>query len=687
MSENKVAVVISGVDEFSSAFSSFESRIGSMRDSLLRFGEVAGLAAGAEFVNKISEGVEAMGRLSQKTGVAIGDLSSLAFAAQMDDVSIESMGKSIEKLSKALVGADLSAKGQSASKAIDQLGISVRDSDGKLRPLVEILGDIAEKFKNEIPAAERAGYAMTIFGKSGADMIPILMEGRDGLKELEEKAGQLGKTLGEEDVEQAKQFEDSLKLLKAATEGLAIQFVGGLLPALNASIEAFTATDGKMSGARVVGQALGDVIKTIALTFADLAYSTDLAIIKLESWAKVAAHPFEAGVRAGAGLRGVQSDVEDTQARITALNQEFLPLFNRILEPSQGKTVFAGLDGDAQDAKKGVDELGASVSAAQLQFEKFVEQISAMGDTTLQVLSKIRGHHDDVAMLDKDLASVGIRIKAIQEYLDANPGRFFPQLQQELIDLKAQAEATQKAIESASKPPDFKGQLPGGIGLGDIPIFDPSQTGELEKAAQRLAEIHNQLLALGDAFTHGLGDGMARFFTDMITGTKGAKAAFADFGKSIIQEMDRMIAKMIAVWIMEKILGWITSAAAGSVSAGAGGSVGAEAGDGMATSFSGGNGGSFVPIPLHAQGGFMGAGEPGIVGDAGPELWIPDTPGTVVPFSKMKPAGDGGGTLQVRLDITSDTDMKIARATAMMRDQAISTSVALVRERSLRSIG
>ena len=42
----------------------------------------------------------------------------------------------------------------------------------------------------------------------------------------------------------------------------------------------------------------------------------------------------------------------------------------------------------------------------------------------------------------------------------------------------------------------------------------------------------------------------------------------------------------------------------------------------------------------HATGGPMAAGEPGIVGEKGPELWIPSTSGTVIPNGGSTKYGD-----------------------------------------------
>jgi hypothetical protein len=52
-------------------------------------------------------------------------------------------------------------------------------------------------------------------------------------------------------------------------------------------------------------------------------------------------------------------------------------------------------------------------------------------------------------------------------------------------------------------------------------------------------------------------------------------------------------------------------------------------------------------VKVHASGGTMAAGEPGIVGDAGPEVWIPDVSGRIIPNDQISSffgnSGNSGG--------------------------------------------
>lgn len=645
---NNVKVVISGVDEFTKTFETFQHGVESMREKMMTFLEVVGAGAAFEFVNKISESVDQMGKLSQKTGVAVEDLSSLAFAAQMNDVPMETMAKGLERISKALVGADLSAQGQSASKAIAQLGVNTRDAAGKLLPLTDILGQLADKFKNEIPANERAGYALTIFGKAGAELLPVLMRGSEGLAELEDKAKSLGKTLTEEDVAAAEQFRESLKTLQAGVSGLEIQFVEGLLPALNSTIGAFTQGGAKMSAMRSIGEFLGEGVKTVALTFSDLAYSADLAVLKIEKYASAAAHPLQTSIKVAAGL----AIDPESDAQVIELDKQFTKLWNNISNPPNA-VLHGALEGVGVQAK----ETGEVVDLVAQKFEKLFEAIAYEGDVTLATLNKVRGHHDDITKLDGDLALVNSRIKALQEFLKEHPGEFFPQIQQQIIDLKAQADELKKKMEEVAKPPDFKGQLPGGVGIGDIPIYDPSkkgQQGELEKQAEQMKKVHDLWQKLGA----DVGDQIkqaalfGRSWKDVI------KTLLIDIGMAIIQF---------------EILKHTEEDASDSSSGGGGGSI-----------FGAILGGIFGH---KAAGGPVMGSTPYLVGEVGPELFVPSTSGTIIPNSALTSGGGGGlDNLRVELVVTSDTDLKIQRATARMRDQAIAASVALVRERQLRTI-
>ena len=69
-----------------------------------------------------------------------------------------------------------------ASIAFKALGIDVRDASGNIRDTNAVFLDIADRFGRMQDGATKSALAMQVFGKSGAELIPLLNSGRDGLK-------------------------------------------------------------------------------------------------------------------------------------------------------------------------------------------------------------------------------------------------------------------------------------------------------------------------------------------------------------------------------------------------------------------------------------------------------------------------------------------------------------------------
>ena len=142
------------------------------------------------------------------------------------------------------------------------------------------------------------------------------------------------------------------------------------------------------------------------------------------------------------------------------------------------------------------------------------------------------------------------------------------------------------------------------------------------KDAMREFDAIKELEAAGKRTFNSLGDAVA----DMaMTG----KFNFRDFANSVIRDLMRIAARKAIVAGFEMITG-------GSGSGGG--------------SILGSIWGGVKKIFGFQHGGRMGAGQPGIVGEAGPELWMPDRAGTIVP------GGMGaamGGEVNVNFNIST----------------------------------
>lgn len=216
-------------------------------DASLAF-EVAKFAADkiSGLIVRGAELADGMGKLAQKTGIPVKELSALSFAAELGDVSSEQLATSLNKLSKEM--AEAAGKSKGTQTAFSALGVSVTDSSGKLRSTKDVLLDVSEKFSKIEDGAGKAALAQQIFGKSGSELIPFLNEGKEGIQKLADEAERLGLVIDEQTAAAADNFNDNLTRLQKGTDGLAIQLAANLGPTLQSITDELVGTS-KEAGA------------------------------------------------------------------------------------------------------------------------------------------------------------------------------------------------------------------------------------------------------------------------------------------------------------------------------------------------------------------------------------------------------------------------------------------------------
>jgi hypothetical protein len=185
-----------------------------------------------------------LSKASQKFGVPVETLSGLKYAADLANVSFESLEKGLGKMAKAM--SESTDPASKAAKGFKAIGVSVTDTNGNLRSSEDVFLDVADKFAKMEDGAGKTALAIKLFGKSGADLIPLLNQGRSGIKEMTDEAAKLGIVISTETAAKAEQFNDTLKKISAASQGLALLAAENLLPILQKLADTFL--DGKTKG-------------------------------------------------------------------------------------------------------------------------------------------------------------------------------------------------------------------------------------------------------------------------------------------------------------------------------------------------------------------------------------------------------------------------------------------------------
>lgn len=214
------------------AMGGFEKKMQSIGGKIAGVGAAISVA-GAGIALAIKGQLDAadeMSKASQKFGVPIEALSKLKYAADLSNVSMETLGKSFGILSKTMVAANNGNK--AAAEKFSAIGVAVTDATGKLRPSEAVMSDIADVLARMPDGAEKTALALSLFGKSGAELIPLLNGGGSAMREMMTEAERLGLVISEKTGKDAEAFNDNLTRLAAAMKGLVVQITAALLPVM-----------------------------------------------------------------------------------------------------------------------------------------------------------------------------------------------------------------------------------------------------------------------------------------------------------------------------------------------------------------------------------------------------------------------------------------------------------------------
>lgn len=223
--------LVAGLGKANSSLSKFESGVSKVQ------GMLGGLATGlgaiglTSFVKSSVDAADALKDMSVRTGSSVEDLSAMRLIADQNGTSLEGVGKALNKLSKNQYEAANGSK--KMAEMFDSFGIS---GDSALDALIAV----ADQIKAIPSDMERSAVAQTLFGKAGAEMLPILMQGSAALKDQIEWAKKHA-SITQEDADRADAFNDKLSEMGAVTGSLATKTLAGPLDSLLAGLNSVVA--------------------------------------------------------------------------------------------------------------------------------------------------------------------------------------------------------------------------------------------------------------------------------------------------------------------------------------------------------------------------------------------------------------------------------------------------------------
>lgn len=472
----------------------------------------------AEFVHRGAEVADQMGKMAQTAGTSVESFSRLAYAAGLSKVSNEDLGVALKKLNGNI--SEAAAGSAKQASLFHALGISVKDAAGHVRSADEVMGDVAEKFAGMQDGAAKSAFAVELLGKAGAQMIPFLNEGREGIKKLGDEAARLGLTISGETARAATEFNDNLERMKRAVDGVAVRVAADLSPGLAALTKQMTESKAAGEGFADTATVIADGLRVVASVAVFVWQGIRTVAAQLAGLASVAANVVSgdldgAAEAFSAGLEEINHINEEAEKQYEAIwkkAEKVMTLPELDLRKS-GDNAYKGFklgEKGAQEQEQAIKELEKTL----LEYRTKLADFTGAGEAAATDLEKLQASLE-VGELGEKLKKAGVQgkelansILAVATALDelakkkvldelaADLGRGYASSERDAANLKFKARRDNIA---AGHDIEQRGTAYGNVSKSNDALIQQNLGGfsSFDEALSRLAEqtkAHNQTL-------------------------------------------------------------------------------------------------------------------------------------------------------------------------------------------------
>ena len=174
----------------------------------------AGAAAAiAVLVSKSFDAVDVIGKTATQTGIATDTLQAFHLAARESGTTIEGANTALIKFARTIGDADKGLKTQ--ADIFRDLGVELRDTEGRMRSFDDILGETAKSITELGSQSERASALANLFGRQGVILTGAITDlSENGMKNFIQRAKDLGIVLSEKVIRRTEEFNDAIGVIK-----------------------------------------------------------------------------------------------------------------------------------------------------------------------------------------------------------------------------------------------------------------------------------------------------------------------------------------------------------------------------------------------------------------------------------------------------------------------------------------
>ena len=233
--------------------------------------------------------------MAAKMGLTAKQVQELQYATELVDVDLETMAGSLSKLTVNIGNAskqqdDYNQKLKDAQKqhkktkpalgdqaaAFKELGIKIKDAKGQFRDVNDVWTDTLKKLGKIKDETKRDILSQKLFGKSYAELKPLIVAGADALKKYAKEAHEVGYVMTDEQLKSLGELDDSYQQFKGTLIGFENILGASIAPGFKTFFDTINENAPQLQkdltpALQDMGKAIGDAATVIAPHLPELA--------------------------------------------------------------------------------------------------------------------------------------------------------------------------------------------------------------------------------------------------------------------------------------------------------------------------------------------------------------------------------------------------------------------------------
>ena len=385
MADTSAKVIITAQDATTAGLRSVERNLRGMQkeaqsltSSLKGMAGALGISVGLSaavsgvqrFITSTVQLADSMGKTAEQTGLTVEEVSALRFAAEQADVEFASLQSSLVKFNRTI--AEAGSGNKAARDAFLQLGISMETVRSSKPDELFMLA--AQRISELGSETDRTKALVDLFGRSGADLAPLFLQGAEGITKAKEAAAELGAVISTEANEKVRKLGDQADLLSKKWDAFATNLLGHSAPVIIKALEMIEKQMDRpfmvqlirnLSGASIADLALGITPDKKTAEYVSESFGPRTRGGRRNKTERKLVDP-EAEEKARKKALAVQQEAADLQDKLNRDERNFAEWLNKQTESYSDATI-RGIEDEMEMRREAADEWRAWTKEQEAQ--------------------------------------------------------------------------------------------------------------------------------------------------------------------------------------------------------------------------------------------------------------------------------------------------------------------------------